>query len=249
MHLSQCLFPPGPRSLLTQCSSQTHSAARRRTLPALLLAALLSLLGGPAARAAEPLVAVANAVPPAGLLRSAHLLGRQSPNTPVSAGLVLPLRNRDALHALLQRQYDPKDPLYGKFLSAAEFTQRFSPTQADYEAVVSFARVAGPDGDPHAGRTLVGVSGPSGAVERAFHVHLNQYRMPEGRLAYANDAAPEVPASIAARLSGIVGLDSMVILSRTSAARCRPTCGRPSGPSPPSAPPRPASARMSPPAA
>ena len=63
--------------------SHTGGRAAER-FSALLLAALLSLLGGPAARAAEPLVAVANAVPPAGLLRRAHLLGRQ-PQTPRSA--------------------------------------------------------------------------------------------------------------------------------------------------------------------
>ena len=55
-------------------------------------------------------------------------------------------------------------------------------------------------------------------MEKAFNVHLNQYRMPEGRVAYANDAAPRLPASVAARLSGIIGLDNMVLAKPHSAA-------------------------------
>ena len=127
--------------------------------------------------------------------------------------MTLPLRNQDALHALLHGLSDPRSPLYGKYLSADEFTRRFGPTQADYDAVVSFARAQGLAVQPHAGRTLVGISGTSGDVEKAFDVRLNQYRMPEGRVAYANDAAPRLPASIAARLSGIVGLDNMLLLT------------------------------------
>ena len=187
-------------------------AVRRRTLAALLLAASLSFGRCPAVRAAEPLVAMAHAVPPAVLVHRAHLLGRQPADTPVSAGLTLPLRNQDALHTLLRRLYDPKDPLHGKFLSATEFNRQFGPTQADYNAVAGFARAHGLAVEAHAGRTLVSISGASGDVERAFNVRLNQYRTPEGRVAYANDAAPRLPASVAARLSGVIGLDNLVLV-------------------------------------
>jgi subtilase family serine protease len=34
------------------------------------------------------------------------------------------------------------------------------------------------------------------AAESAFGVHIYRYRLPSGRVAYANSAAPEVPASI-----------------------------------------------------
>ena len=39
------------------------------------------------------------------------------------------------LDELLQRLYDPKDPLYGQFLTSTEFADRFGPSQADYDAV------------------------------------------------------------------------------------------------------------------
>ncbi|MBV9852014.1 MAG: S8/S53 family peptidase [Armatimonadetes bacterium] len=199
--------------------SRFSLAARRRPLSRLLAVLLttlggLSPLGAPAARAAEPMVAVASAVPPASLLRQARLLGRQAQNTPVDVILTLPLRNQEALSDLLHRLYDPEDPLYGKYLSSDEFTQRFGPTQADYDAVAAFARAHGLSVRLHSGRTMVAVSGASGTVERAFGVRLNQYWLPEGRVAYANDAAPSLPASVAARVGGVVGLDNLIVPHR-----------------------------------
>ena len=188
-------------------------AACRRTFPALLLAVLLTTtLGGPMARAAEPLAAVSKAVPVAGLLRTAKLMGRQSQTASVRLGLVLPLRDESGLQALIQRLYDRHDPQYGKFLKPEEFNQRFGPTVADYEAMAQFAASQGLTVSRHPGRTLVGLSGSSGAVEKAFNVRLNQYRMADGRVAYANDATPKLPASIAARVSQIVGLDNLIVV-------------------------------------
>src|SRR3954454_22667529 len=40
-----------------------------------------------------------------------------APAEPIDLALALPLRNQAELQQLLQRLYDPKDPLYGHFLS------------------------------------------------------------------------------------------------------------------------------------
>src|SRR5580658_3733397 len=47
----------------------------------------------------------------------------------------LPLRNQAGLDALLQQLYDPKSPNYRHYLTVAQFTEKFGPSQADYEAV------------------------------------------------------------------------------------------------------------------
>ena len=57
--------------------------------------------------------------------------------------IVLTLPDRPALQAFLKNLHDPASATYRRFLSAAEFTQRFGPTQADYDAVADFARANG----------------------------------------------------------------------------------------------------------
>lgn len=149
-----------------------------------------------------PQAAVANAA------RLGHVDATQS----VTLALALPLRNQAELNELLQRLYDPADPLYGHYLTPETFTARFGPTQADYEAVATFARQAGLTiVGTHPNRTLLNVSGPAKAVENAFHLRLSRYRAMTGRDFYAPDNEPSVPAPVAKRLSGVIGLDSATV--------------------------------------
>ena len=57
--------------------------------------------------------------------------------------LVLPLRDPAGLDSLLNELYDPNSPSYRQFLTVEQFTARFGPTQADYDAVVEFAKAHG----------------------------------------------------------------------------------------------------------
>ena len=61
-------------------------------------------------------------------------------------------------------------------------------------------------------RLLVNVSGPASAVEAAFAVHLLRYENADGRVFHAPDAEPAIPAALAGRLSGVIGLANDVVL-------------------------------------
>ena len=173
-----------------------------------LLAALGQSLAP--ARAAEPRLALAASASPAPALRSARLLGRLESNTMLRVGLTLPLRNQSQLSDLLRRQYTPGDPLYHQFLTPPDFTARFGPTPQDYEAVAAYARAQGlAVMDTSPGRTLLSVAGPSARIEAAFGVQMSRYRLPSGRLIFANSAAPLLPRSIALRLAGVAGLNNI----------------------------------------
>src|ERR1700761_2060875 len=52
----------------------------------------------------------------------------------------LPLRNQPQLNAMLTSLYDPKSPDYRHFLTPAQFTEQFGPTDQDYQALTAFAR-------------------------------------------------------------------------------------------------------------
>jgi subtilase family serine protease len=125
--------------------------------------------------------------------------------------LVLPLRDPEGLDSLLAEIYDPASPWYGQFLTVEEFTAKFGPTQADYDAVVEFARAHGfkVTGGSRDGME-VQVRGPVAAVEAAFHVNMRTYQHPsEDRQFYAPDSDPT--AKLPVKLSHVSGLDNFSI--------------------------------------
>lgn len=127
----------------------------------------------------------------------------------VRLALTLPLRNQAALDDLLRRLYDPADPLFERFLSADEFAARFAPTAADYAAVADFARASGLRVvEVAANRAALVVAGPSRAAENAFGVRLLRFQARDGLVFRAPDREPAVPAALAGRLAGVVGLES-----------------------------------------
>jgi kumamolisin len=149
---------------------------------------------------------------PTKALTAAKWLGRQTSDTRISLAFVLPLRNQAELQDLLGRIYDPADPLHGKYLTPQEFTDRFGPTQADYDTVTDYARSLGLTvTGTHANRAILDVSGPAGTVESAFNLHLHQYQAQNGREFYAPDNDPEVTDAIASRIEGVVGLDNAAV--------------------------------------
>jgi len=149
---------------------------------------------------------------PGRAIADSHLQGRLAAGTQLSMVFSLPLQNQQELDQLLERLYDPADPLYGQYLSSDEFTSKFAPAQDDYDAVVAYAESLGfTVTGTHPNRTLINVSGPASAVERGFNLHLNSYQDKNGRNFYAPDSDPEVPALIASRLHGVVGLDNSAV--------------------------------------
>ncbi len=184
-------------------------ALKRLFFPVLAGAAALALTLS-AARAAEPRVAVSGNAAPQARLRAARLLGRVAPETALRAGLLLPLRSQSELDDLLRRQYTPGDPQFHQFLTPAEFTRRFGPTAADYDAVAAYARSQGLTVTATSpSRTLLSVQGPAAKIEAAFGVQMGRYRMPDGHVGLSSSAAPTLPRSVAARVAGIAGLSSL----------------------------------------
>ena len=190
------------------------------------LALLLCAFAAPRPAASAdlgPLVRLSRARTIPQALREAAPLGRLASTTSVQAMIALPWRNEGDLQTLIQRQATPGDPLYKKFLTAPQFDARYAPTQADYDAVKSWAQSAGLAIDKTTpGRNLLFVRGARDTVESAFHVQMNRFRLKTGRVVYANDVLPSVPQGIAAKISGVTGLDDY--------AQMKPHLRRPSAP-------------------
>ncbi|MGO9862687.1 MAG: protease pro-enzyme activation domain-containing protein [Terriglobales bacterium] len=141
----------------------------------------------------------------------AKLVGRLPAAQILQLDVVLPLRDQAGLDAFLAELHNPDSPGYRNFLTPAEFTERFGPTQQDYDAVVEYVQ--------EHGLTVVGgsrdgmevqVRGPVSAIEEAFQVNLLTYQHPsEDREFYAPDREPTVGLPFA--IWHISGLDNYSI--------------------------------------
>jgi kumamolisin len=115
------------------------------------------------------------------------------------------------LDAFVAAVNDPYSPSYRQFLTVPEFTQRFGPTQQDYDAVLAFAKASGLAvvGGTRDGLD-VQVKGSVAAVQSAFHVNMLTFRHPtEGRTFYAPDREPTT--SLPFSLWHVSGLDNYSI--------------------------------------
>ena len=169
---------------------------------------LLPAFIAPAQAAPAPLVRLPGHLAPEAL-RGAAIVGRKAPTDRMPLALTLPLRDPAGLDRLLARQYTPGDPLFHHFITTSEFTARFSPTQQSYDAVAAFARAHGLQvTGTHPSRLLLDVAGPASAVESAFGVKLRNYAAADGRVFHAPNQDPAVPASLAGKISGVVGLQN-----------------------------------------
>jgi kumamolisin len=179
----------------------------RRAFGAALFTCALAF---PTSAFAAQTVPLAGHLPP--ILASARRIRPVDGGSSVSLALVLPLRNQELLNDLLHRLYTPGDLMYGQYLTPNEFAQQFSPTQADYAAVIAFAQSQGfTVVSTHPNRTVVDVVGNAQTVERAFGVQLNQYQLDNGRTFRAPSNEPQIPAQLAGRLAAVVGLDTAAV--------------------------------------
>jgi subtilase family serine protease len=123
----------------------------------------------------------------------------------------LPLRNSNQLDALLNAIYDPASPQYRRFLSVAEFTDRFGPSEADYEKAVAFFEQRGFVAGPRAAnRYLMALDGKVSDVERVFHVTMGLYKHPtEDRNFLSPDRSPTFDLDTS--LQEVLGLDDFVL--------------------------------------
>ncbi len=126
--------------------------------------------------------------------RAGRSLGTLPKETVLRFDMMLPPSAPEELDRFLNALYDPGSGSYRRFVTPAEFTARFGPTQAAWDELVSFAQ--------EHGFTIIGgsrdemdlrLTGSVRAIEAAFHVTMRLYQHPtEPRLFYSPDAEPTV---------------------------------------------------------
>jgi kumamolisin len=137
--------------------------------------------------------------------------------------ITLALRNHDQLEELIAQQQDPSSPEYHRWLTPAQFNDRFGPTADDRAALEAWLTSSGltVESMGGAGRE-VAATGAAATVEKTFAVKI---ATSADGATYANLNDPEVPASVASLVGAIRGLGNTLRFKNnlvTNAARVNP---------------------------
>ena len=147
----------------------------------------------------------------------------------MSLSILLALSDEAGLDATLADIYNPDSPNYRHFLSGAEFTARFGPTQADHDALVAYLQshnltVTG----TAANRMVINVSGKVSDVEKVFNVKMGLYQHPtEARTYFGPDREPTL--NVATPVWRVAGLDNFSkphpLSAQSLAVQAKPEAG------------------------
>ncbi|MEN3361926.1 MAG: hypothetical protein V7637_5908 [Mycobacteriales bacterium] len=169
---------------------------------------------------------------------AARAAGATPSTAPVRLTAVLPLRDADAAERLALAVSTPGDAQFGHYLTAAQWRNRFAPTDATVATVTSWLRAhrftvtAVP-----ANHRYVAFSGSAGAANAAFGTGLTNY-VKDGARVTAPSKAVTVPAGLAASITGITGLDTSARMTPTHSTQgAAPDASGPPNPRPHAAAP------------
>jgi hypothetical protein len=138
----------------------------------------------------------------------AKIVGDLSERDQLTLAIGLPMRNQKAFNQYMKDIHDPKSPQYRHHLTSDEFAKKFDPTSKDYQALINFMKSNGLTvTDTFPDRTLLGVSGSIGDIQKIFHVLFHYYQLPNGTKFRSPDREPSVDLEIS--LSQIDGLDDL----------------------------------------
>jgi kumamolisin len=131
-----------------------------------------------------------------------------APATPVDFDLVLRLRERALAH-YADGLFAASSPLYGHYLSPAQFGRRFGVgTTAVARLSMRLGRLGLEAVRSYPQETALRVRATAAVVRRVFGVTLRGYVDPSGERYRAPSGAPVVPAALAPWVSAVSGLDT-----------------------------------------
>lgn len=137
-------------------------------------------------------------------------IGTLPSGTPLRVIVALKPRNPVALARFAAEVSAPGSPYYRHYLPRGVFPHVFGPTQHAIHSVEAALRRAGlPQEALSPGHLAITITATARAVEHAFTVRLKRYRLAGGRLAYANTTPARFPASAAAYVQAVLGLDDL----------------------------------------
>ena len=109
----------------------------------------------------------------------------------------------------LSEIYNPHSVHYRKYLTPKQVSDRFGPTQHEYESLISYLSANGLrliNGSSN--RLTITMRGSRAQVERATHTKIRDYRFGNATF-YANQNDPSLPDDLASHVASIEGLSNL----------------------------------------
>jgi subtilase family serine protease len=111
-----------------------------------------------------------------------------------------------AVEQFIAEQQDPKSPNFHKWLTAAEFGQRFGAADADIRSVTEWLAAQGfKVNSVYPSGMTIDFSGNAGQVRNAFHTAIHNLNV-SGVHHIANVSDPQIPAALAPVVAGVVSM-------------------------------------------
>jgi kumamolisin len=171
----------------------------------LALASAATLIAMPALAASDGVFALSPAPANARLSPMADA-------APLRVILTLPLQDEAGARRYGAQVSDPKNVLYGHYLTPAQFGARFGANAADYEALRNWAQSAGLTVGPRLdSRAEISLSGTAGQFAALFGTHFASFPTSRGD-GYTVTATPRLPAALQGKVNGVIGLTSQAKL-------------------------------------
>lgn len=175
---------------------------RTASLPTILTCAWLLIWGG--ISAAEEMVQLTGNQP-TGIV--GEPTGEIAPDRMLTMTITLKLRDPEGLNRLLSEQQDPGSPNYHRWLTPQEFSARFGPDPAQFNAVRDWLirqefEIVSSEPDQRS----ITFRGRADQAERVFNTKIMMYPGDS----YANTSDPYIPARLAGAIGAIGGLDNMM---------------------------------------
>jgi len=213
--------------------------AGHRGLALLAVALVAATLGAgalappaPAGAGSPAWVVLPQAVPQ--IPADAARLGSAPPDQLLDLDVALAGQNPAGLAQAVAAVSNPGSPGYRQYLTPAQYAAAFGPSAAEVAQVSSTLRAEGLSvGTADPGSNLLPVSGTAAVVSAAFGTALETVQAPNQDRTLVNTASPQIPASLAGAVTGVVGLDGL--FSEHSMLRQRSAPTNPSSAAMPSA--------------
>lgn len=192
--------------------SKNHSGLRSRIL-AIAVAGALGVAG--TAMAATPAGGQFQVLTKATHLRHGDQVKSAVPlNKPIRVSVVLKLRDDAGLQSFIAN-----NATRGQRMSKAQLQQHL-PTRTQAQAVASYLKGAGfSNVEISSNRMIVNATGSAAAVKAAFKTSLVNVKTADGRNAFANNSAIQIPASLKGSVQAVLGLQTVYKFHTLARAR------------------------------
>jgi hypothetical protein len=128
---------------------------------------------------------------------------------------------QQAMDSLVDQLHDPASPKYHQWLTIDQIESQFAPAEPDIQTVSSWLQEHGfTVSSIYRANGAINFSGPARAIQEAFHTGIHNLSV-GGKAHMANSSQPQIPASLAAAVHGVVSLNNFRPRSMTTKRAAR----------------------------